>query len=131
MFTVMENTEQQLLQLEKIAPLVPSTICSRTIKKEGAIKHFETYDLPTELSGISPVQVFHLSEADPGAQQTELEILTDSSDSAETPAHHARGRLPTPTQMALNALPSPLGQSAVPQPKKDDDEAFVEAVSEV
>ena len=62
-FMVMENTEQSLLQLEKIAPLIPSYICNRIAKKEKLADRFEPHQLPSELSGISSVEVFKRAEA--------------------------------------------------------------------
>jgi len=57
-FMVMENTEQSLLQLEKIAPLIPSYICNRVARKEHLSDRFDPQDLPSELSGINIVEIF-------------------------------------------------------------------------
>ena len=126
-FALMENTEQALLQLEKIAPLVPSTICARTLKKESALKTFEMNDLPGEISILSPVEVYS------GATEVmEIEVMTDSSDSLEAATYKPERRPSSHTPVPLNTLESPADVEAPsPSDKTKDEEGFMEAVTEV
>lgn len=123
-FRVMENTEQQLLQLEKIAPLVPANICAKTLKRENAIASFDMHDLPAELSGIAPVEIFTLTHDQ--HIQSELEILTDSSDSRDS---HSRIR-PTSPVPVPNTMTSPP-KLIVDMDGNCPDENFADAVTEL
>ena len=126
-FAMLENSEQALLQLEKIAPLVPNNICARTLKKESALKTFEMNDLPGEISILSPVEVFS------GATEVmEIEVVTDSSDSVEAASYKPKRRPSSPTPVPLNALESPADfEAPSPPDEKKDEEGFMEAVTEV
>ena len=124
-FALIENTEQALLQWEKIAPLVPNNICARALKKESALKTFEMHDLPGELSVLSPIEIF------PTDPQLELEVVTDSSDSAEA-AYRSKRPHSSPTPTPLNALDSPADfEAPSPPATKKDEERFEEAVAEI
>ena len=70
-FMVMENTEQSLLQLEKIAPLIPGYICNSVARKEQLSDRFDPQDLPSKLSGISVIEIFDTAQ-DAATPQTDM-----------------------------------------------------------
>ena len=129
-FRVLENTEQQLIQLEKTAPLVPNNICAKTLKREGAIKSFGAHDLPAELSGISIVEVFDESNMSQLRKSAELEVLTGSSDSSGREPRILRSESPTPPRP--NSIRSPPRILSSTTLKGDGgEEKFADAVTEI
>ena len=126
-FALMENTETSLLQLEKIAPLVPSSICARMLKKENSLKIFETNDLPGEISILSPIEVF---SGDTGVM--EIEVMTDSSDSIEAATHMPNRRPSSPIPARLKPLEfSANCEAPTPTGDKEDGEGFRDAVTDI